>query len=140
MKVFWISGGVDTGNIISSPIIFILLRSVDGINSRMPSFLNFFVLIDFPFQDAIFPFNRGAALSRLLDLTRPGTMPVLKSVPPALRHDECGSKGAKPNEREEHGASPRSRPSPARLRRRASECEILDFPRGAKDLARRNWR
>ena len=36
--------------------------------------MTFFVLIDVPFQDAIFPFNRGAALSRLLDLARPGTM------------------------------------------------------------------
>ena len=49
----------------------------------------------------------------------------MPSVPPAVRHDECGSEGAKPNEREERGASPRSRPSPARLRRRASECEIF---------------
>ena len=58
----------------------------------------------------------------------------------AVRHDERGSEGAKPNEREERGASPRSRPSPALLRCRASESEVSGALRdGAKDLARRNF-
>ena len=47
----------------------------------MTSYMKFFVLIDFHFQDAIFPIQpRGA-----------------------VRHDERGSEGAKPNEREERG-------------------------------------
>ena len=58
----------------------------------------------------------------------------------AVRHDERGSEGAKPNEREERGASPRSRPSPALLRCRASESEVSGALRdGAKDLTRRNF-
>ena len=58
----------------------------------------------------------------------------------AVRHDERGSKGARPNEREERGASPRSRPSPALLRCRASESEVSGALRdGAKDLANRNF-
>ena len=58
----------------------------------------------------------------------------------AVRHDKRGSEGAKPNEREERGASPRSRPSPALLRCRASESEVSGALRdGAKDLARRNF-
>ena len=58
----------------------------------------------------------------------------------AVRHDERGSKGARPNEREERGASPRSRPSPALLRCRASESEVSGALRdGAKDLTRRNF-
>ena len=48
--------------------------------------------------------------------------------------------GARPNEREERGASPRSRPSPALLRCRASESEVSGALRdGAKDLTRRNF-
>ena len=58
----------------------------------------------------------------------------------AVRHDERGSKGARLNEREERGASPRSRPSPALLRCRASESEVSGALRdGAKDLTRRNF-
>ena len=58
----------------------------------------------------------------------------------AVRHDERGSAGAKPNEREERRAYPRSRPSPALLRCRASESEVSGALRdGAKDLARRNF-
>ena len=45
--------------VISIIVIILLLRG--GINSRMTSYLKFSVLIDFPFEDAIFPFNRGTA-------------------------------------------------------------------------------
>ena len=51
--------------------------TVGGINSRMPSYLKIFVLIDFPFEDAIFPFNRGTAVMddwiRRGDADREGT-------------------------------------------------------------------
>ena len=52
--------GVNTPAII---IIIIIIIPYGGINSRMTSYLKFPVLIDFPFQDAIFPFNRAAPLS-----------------------------------------------------------------------------
>ena len=84
----------------------------------MTSYLKFFVLIDFHlFQDAIFPFNRAAPYG------------MTSAVP-----------REKPNEREERGAYPRSRSSPALLRCRASESEVSGALRdGAKDLARRNF-
>ena len=49
-------------------IIYLVLSKViiipyGGINSRMTRFLKISVLIDFPFEDAIFPFNRAAPLS-----------------------------------------------------------------------------
>ena len=60
---------------------------------------------------------RGDAPSRLLDLARLGTMSRLLTA-----------------------ADPRSRPSPALLRCRASESEVSGALRdGAKDLARRNF-
>ena len=88
------------------------------INSRMTSYLKIFVLIDFSLSRRYFPLQpRGA-----------------------VRHDERGSEGAKPNEREERRAYPRSRPSPALLRCRASECEVSGALRDeAKDPARRNF-
>ena len=49
---------MDTSEII---IIIILIIPYGGINSRMTSYLKISVLIDFPFEDAIFPFNRGTA-------------------------------------------------------------------------------
>ena len=52
--------GVDTPEIIII-IIIIIIIPYGRINSRMTSYLKFSVLIDFPFQDAIFPFNRGTA-------------------------------------------------------------------------------
>ena len=48
--------------IILSKVIIIIIQ-YGGINSRMTSYLKFSVLIDFSFQDAIFPFNRVAPLS-----------------------------------------------------------------------------
>ena len=39
----------------------IIIIPYGGINSRMTNYLKFFVLIDFPFEDAIFPFNRVTA-------------------------------------------------------------------------------
>jgi hypothetical protein len=50
--------GVNTSEII---IIIIIIIPYGGINSRMTSYLKISVLIDFPFEDAIFPFNRGTA-------------------------------------------------------------------------------
>ena len=47
---------MDTPEII--PLL--LLLPYGRINSRMTSYLKIFVLIDFHFQDAIFPFNRAA--------------------------------------------------------------------------------
>ena len=84
----------------------------------MTSYLKIFVLIDFSLSRRYFPLQpRGA-----------------------VRHDERGSEGAKPNEREERRAYPRSRPSPALLRCRASECEVSGALRDeAKDPARRNF-
>ena len=52
--------GVNTPAIL---IIIIIIIPYGGINSRMTSYSKFPVLIDFPFQDAIFPFNRAAPLS-----------------------------------------------------------------------------
>ena len=46
--------------IILSKVIIIIIQ-YGGINSRMTSYLKISVLIDFPFEDAIFPFNRGTA-------------------------------------------------------------------------------
>ena len=51
--------GVNTSEIII--IIIIIIIPYGGINSRMTSYLKISVLIDFPFEDAIFPFNRGTA-------------------------------------------------------------------------------
>ena len=54
--------GVNTSEIIIilSKVIIIIIQ-YGGINSRMTSHLKISVLIDFPFEDAIFPFNRGTA-------------------------------------------------------------------------------
>ena len=41
-------------------LLLLLLLPYGRINSRMTSYLKIFVLIDFHFQDAIFPFNRAA--------------------------------------------------------------------------------
>ena len=41
-------------------LLLLLLLLVWRINSRMTSYLKIFVLIDFHFRDAIFPFNRAA--------------------------------------------------------------------------------
>ena len=98
-------------------LLLLLLLPYGRINSRMTSYLKIFVLIDFHFQDAIFPQPRGDAPSRLLDLARPGTMSRVLTA-----------------------ADPRSRPSPALLPCRASESEVSGALRdGAKDLARRNF-
>ena len=52
---------VDTPEIILLLLLLLLLLlPYGGINSRMTSYLKIFVLIDFHFQDAIFPFNRAA--------------------------------------------------------------------------------
>ena len=51
---------MDTSEIIII-IIIIIIIPYGGINSRMTSYLKISVLIDFPFEDAIFPFNRGTA-------------------------------------------------------------------------------
>ena len=49
---------VDTPEILL--LLLLLLLPYGRINSRMTSYLKIFVLIDFHFQDAIFPFNRAA--------------------------------------------------------------------------------
>ena len=49
---------VDTPEILL--LLLLLLLLYGRINSRMTSYLKVFVLIDFHFQDAIFPFNRAA--------------------------------------------------------------------------------
>ena len=49
---------MDTPEIIL--LLLLLLLPYGRINSRMTSYLKIFVLIDFHFQDAIFPFNRAA--------------------------------------------------------------------------------
>ena len=41
-------------------LLLLLIIPYGRINSRMTSYLKIFVLIDFHFQDAIFPFNRAA--------------------------------------------------------------------------------
>jgi hypothetical protein len=51
---------VDTPEIL----LLLLLLPYGRINSRMTSYLKIFVLNDFHFQDAIFPFNRAATLPR----------------------------------------------------------------------------
>ena len=51
---------VDTPEIILLLLLLLLLLPYGRINSRMTSYLKIFVLIDFHFQDAIFPFNRAA--------------------------------------------------------------------------------
>jgi len=56
--IFWISGRCEHRNI---DITITITITVGEINSRMTSYLKIFVLIDFPFEDAIFPFNRGTA-------------------------------------------------------------------------------
>ena len=50
---------MDTPEIILL-LLLLLLLPYGRINSRMTSYLKIFVLIDFHFQDAIFPFNRAA--------------------------------------------------------------------------------
>ena len=52
--------GVNTSEII---IIIIIIIPYGGINSRMTSYLKISVLIDFPFEDAIF---RGCVLDSIL--------------------------------------------------------------------------
>ena len=47
-------------------IIVIIIIPYGRINSRMTSYLKFSVLIDFRFQDAIFPFNRGTARQKVM--------------------------------------------------------------------------
>ena len=98
--------------------ILLLIIPHGRINSRMTSYLKIFVLIDFHFQDAIFPFNRARA----------------------MRHDERGSEGAKPNER---GGAP-DIPSLSTLARTPplprERSEVSGALRdGAKDLARRKF-
>ena len=80
----------------------------------MTGYLKILVLIDFH-SDAIFPFNRAAPYG-----------------------DERGSRGARLNEREERGASPRLDPRPhsSLPRERQGFCALRD---GAKDLTRRNF-
>ena len=104
---------MDTPEIIT---LLLLIIPYGRINSRMTSYLKF-RFDRFSFSRRYFPIQpRGA-----------------------IRHDERGSE-EKPNEREERGAYPRSRPSPALLRCRASESEVSGALRdGAKDLARRNF-
>ena len=93
----------------SLPLLLLLPLplTVGRINSRMTSYLKIFVLIDFHFQDAIFPFTRAAPYGS----------------------DERGSKGARPNEREERGASPRSRPATERRTSRGEISFQLPFKR-----------
>ena len=82
----------------------------------MTSYLKIFVLIDFHFQDAIFPFNRAAPY---------------------------GMTSAVPRSKAERARGARSVPSLSTLARtlrcRASESEVSGGLRdGAKDLTRRN--
>ena len=52
------------GNILDFRQLLLLLLPYGRINSRMTSYLKIFVLIDFHFQDAIFPFSRAAPYGR----------------------------------------------------------------------------
>ena len=58
MRYSGFQAGVDT---VISILSLTITITVGGINSRMTSYLKISVLIDFPFEDAIFPFNRGTA-------------------------------------------------------------------------------
>ena len=69
----------------------------------MTSYLNFFVLIDFPFQDAIFPFSRAAPLSHGCQIWRTQAR-CHRSRPP------CDMTSAVPREQSRTSARSAGRP------------------------------
>jgi len=70
---------VDTPEIIL--LLLLIIIPYGRINSRMPSYLKIFVLIDFHVQDAIFPFNRAAPYGMTSAVPREQSRASARSVP-----------------------------------------------------------
>ena len=80
---------VDTPPGDNNTITRLLIIPQGRINSRMTSYLKIFVLIDFHFQDAIFPFNRAAPYGMTSAVPREQSRTSARSAERTLALDPC---------------------------------------------------